>query len=278
MTLFGFFAAAGGVVAILWLKRRHRAIGVSENEFWTAMWLMLLGGVLGAKALFVILGWRHYAAGQLHFWADFGTGFVFFGGLLGAVATGGIFAWVRRRNFWRGADYFAVALPAGHAIGRVGCFFTGCCPGRPPHPVQLYESAGLLAISAACFVLLKRVEMTRLGRGTAFCAYAFFYGLLRLLLDPLRADGRPERFLGLSHQQGLAMVLMVLAGMSAWRIARSAGRGFSGSSRSDPNHSSCSGFSGSRNGRAPGVIPQEDTALCRPIPNPRWRRNPPYTI
>jgi prolipoprotein diacylglyceryltransferase len=65
MTPFGFFAAAGGVTAILWLHRRHREIGVSENEFWAAMWLMLLGGIIGAKALFVLLGWHHYAAGEL---------------------------------------------------------------------------------------------------------------------------------------------------------------------------------------------------------------------
>lgn len=216
MTAFGFFAAAGGVSAILWLKLRHKEIGVTENEFWAALWLVFLGGILGAKLLFVILGWRHYASGELRFWADFGTGFVFFGGLLGAVGVGVLFAWWRRLSFWRGADYFAVALPLGHAIGRVGCFCAGCCAGRPPHPVQLYEAAGLLAISATCFLLLKRVERSRLGRGTAFCAYLLFYGLLRLLLDPLRADGRPERFFGLSHQQGFAIGAMLLAGVGIW--------------------------------------------------------------
>jgi hypothetical protein len=30
-------------------------------------------------------------------------------------------------------------------------------------------------------------------------------------LDPLRADGRPERFLGLSHQQGVALALIAVA-------------------------------------------------------------------
>jgi phosphatidylglycerol:prolipoprotein diacylglycerol transferase len=173
---------------------------------------MFLGAIIGAKALFVILGWHHYASGELHFWSDFGTGFIFFGGLVGALATGAIFSWWRGLSFWRGADYFAVALPLGHAIGRVGCFVNGCCPGRAPHPVQLYESAGLLAISLICLILLKRVEVFRLARGTAFCGYVLLYGLLRLLLDPLRADGRPERFWGLSYQQGIAMTLVLLAG------------------------------------------------------------------
>jgi hypothetical protein len=35
------------------------------------------------------------------------------------------------------------------------------------------------------------------------------------LLDPLRADGRPERFLGLSYQQGIALVVMAIG--LAWR-------------------------------------------------------------
>ena len=89
--------------------------------------------------------------------------------------------------------------------------------------MQLYESAGLLMISTACFLLHKRVETGRVGRGTAFCGYLFCYGLLRLLLDPLRADGRPERFLGFSHQQGLAMGLMLL-GVLAARMINGQGR------------------------------------------------------
>src|SRR6476646_6313239 len=97
----------------------HRQIGVSENEFWIGTWLTFLGAIIGAKALFVILGWHHYTTGELHFWSDFGTGFIFFGGLAGALITAAVFAWWRGLSFWQGTDYFAVALPLGHAIGRV---------------------------------------------------------------------------------------------------------------------------------------------------------------
>jgi phosphatidylglycerol:prolipoprotein diacylglycerol transferase len=107
----------------------------------------VLGATIGAKALFVALGWEHYARGELRFWADFGVGFVFFGGLVGAVLSGWIFARWRGLSFTRGADYFAVAVPIGHAIGRIGCFVTGCCAGHPPHPVQLYETGGLVLIA-----------------------------------------------------------------------------------------------------------------------------------
>jgi phosphatidylglycerol:prolipoprotein diacylglycerol transferase len=110
-----------------------------------------------------------------------------------------------------GADYVAVAVPIGHAIGRVGCFVTGCCAGHPPHPVQLYEAAGLLLIAWACRVRLSRVEAGGAPRGSAFWLYLVLYGLLRLALDPLRADGRPERLFGLSPQQGLALAVVGVA-------------------------------------------------------------------
>src|SRR5260370_39369141 len=142
-TPYGMFAAAGCITAVLWLKRHREKMGLTENAFWAGVWTMLLGATVGAKVLFVALGWEHYARGELRLWADFGVGFVFFGGLVGAAAAGGAFARLRSLSFVRGADYFAVAVPIGHAIGRVGCFITGCCAGVPPHPVQLYEAAGL---------------------------------------------------------------------------------------------------------------------------------------
>ncbi len=219
MTAYGFFAAAGAVTAIAWLRRHHRAMGLTENEFWAALWLIVVSAIVGAKTLFVALGWHHYADGELRFWADFGTGFVFFGGLLGAALAGGVFSWRRRLNFWRGADYFGVALPLGHAIGRVGCYSQGCCAGRAPHPVQLYESAGLLVVAIVTALVLRWVAANKVARGTAFCAYATLYGALRFALDPFRADGRPERLFGLSVQQCVALSL-VFAGVAGWEWVR----------------------------------------------------------
>jgi phosphatidylglycerol:prolipoprotein diacylglycerol transferase len=215
-TIWGIFAAAACVAAVLWLERHRDGIGVSENEFWAAMWTLLAGGIVGAKAMFVGLGWEHYARGELRFWADFSVGFVFFGGLFGAVLAGAIFARIRRLDFARGADHFAVALPLGHAIGRIGCFLAGCCHGRDGHPVQLYEAFGLVVVVLACRYVLGQVEAGMAPHGSAFRAYLALYGALRLVLDPLRGDGRPERFLGLSHQQGIALCLIAVA--LVWRV------------------------------------------------------------
>jgi phosphatidylglycerol:prolipoprotein diacylglycerol transferase len=216
-TAYGFFAATGCVAGVLWLQRHRQSMGLSENEFWAAMWALLAGGIVGAKLLFLVLGWQHYARGELRFWADFQVGFVFFGGLIGALLAGAAFASLRRKSFVRGADYFAVAVPLGHAFGRIGCHFAGCCHGRPPHAVQLYEAAGLFLIALTCRHQLAQVEAGKARRGAAFRLYLLLYGCLRIALDPLRADGRPERFLGFSHQQSIAMLAVVAA--LAWHLA-----------------------------------------------------------
>ncbi len=215
-TPFGLFAATGCLVAVLWLKRHRTGLGVSENEFWAAMWLLLLGGVVGAKALFVVLGWEHFTRGELRLWSDLRVGFVFFGGLAGAVVAGALFAAARGLSFTRGADYFAVAIPLGHGIGRIGCFVAGCCHGRPPHPVQLYEAICLALIALACRHVLGHVESAARPPGDAFRLYLVLYGTLRFVLDPLRADGRPERLLGISHQQGMALLAVALGLLWQW--------------------------------------------------------------
>ena len=210
-TAWGLLAATGCVASVSWLERHRQGMSLSENEFWAAIWSLVAGGIIGAKALFVLLGWEHYARGEMHFWEDFGTGFVFFGGLAGALVAGVLFARVRRLPFARGADHFAVAVPLGHAIGRVGCFIEGCCGGIAGHPVQLYEATGLLGIAWLGSRALARVQQGETVEGTAFRLYLVSYALLRLLLDPLRADGRTERYLDLSFPQYIALTVVLVA-------------------------------------------------------------------
>ena len=210
MNSWGLFTAIGGVTSVLWLLHHRRDFGLTQNEFWAGTWIIVFGGAVGAKLLFLLLGWEHYVRGDLRFWLDFDIGFVFFGGLIGAVISSLIFARMKKLSFMKGADYFAVAVPMGHAIGRIGCFLTGCCGGRPPHPVQLYESFGLILIAGVCRGVLTRVESGKNIPGTAFYSYLFLYSFLRFILDPFRADGRPERLFGLSYQQLIALIIIVI--------------------------------------------------------------------
>ncbi len=59
--------------------------------------------------------------------------------------------------------------------------------------------------------MLRKVETGKSKVGTAFYYYILLYAMLRLLLDPLRADGRLERYYGLSHQQLISLSIIFLA-------------------------------------------------------------------
>ncbi|HEY1088214.1 MAG TPA: prolipoprotein diacylglyceryl transferase family protein, partial [Archangium sp.] len=64
-------------------------------------------------------------------------------------------------------DPYAIGLPLGQALGRIGCFIGGCCHGKPTgdtlaslgvvsHPAQLYEAALDLGLAITLFAIRKR--------------------------------------------------------------------------------------------------------------------------
>jgi phosphatidylglycerol:prolipoprotein diacylglycerol transferase len=127
-------------------------------------------------------------------------------------------------------DAFAPAVAAGHALGRVGCFFNGCCYGLPSNawcavqfpghplpvwPTQLFEALGL---GLLCVLLMWRQRAGAIRRpGEVLATYLIGYGLLRFILECFRGD-QPRVALGLSLAQFLSMGV-VLAG--AWILLRS---------------------------------------------------------
>ena len=100
-------------------------------------------------------------------------------------------------------DASAPGLFFGVAIGRLGCFFTGCCAGRCTHsrwgvwssdrrvgarriPTQLLESAAGLLIGVASLLLVLRYAPA--FDGTIFVATFAAYVLVRQFLLRLRAE------------------------------------------------------------------------------------------
>jgi len=57
-------------------------------------------------------------------------GLVFFGGFIAAVVATPIYLKSKNLDFWKTADIISPGLALGHAVGRIGCFFAGCCYGK----------------------------------------------------------------------------------------------------------------------------------------------------
>ena len=146
------------------------------------------------------------------------TGRSILGGLLGGFFTAEtakpLLGYTQPPN-----DRFAAVLPFSLAIGRVGCFFTGCClgiardgalavtyaDGIARHPAQLYEAAFQLAAGAVLVSMARR----RLLPGRLFALYLVAYGTFRFGVEFVRET--PRVLAGYSVYQALCVV-MIAAG------------------------------------------------------------------
>ena len=153
---------------------------------------------IGAKLFFLIFSSENKIYQYLYadsFWL--GGGFVFYGGLIFALGFYLIYSlWLKKISFDQ-SKYLAPGLIFGHAIGRVGCFFTGCCYGSQcdlpwavrmhggfVHPVQLYEAIGLFFLG---YFSLKWLQKQR-DTFYVLTRYLLFYSLLRFTIEFFRGD------------------------------------------------------------------------------------------
>lgn len=146
---------------------------------------------------------------------------------IGVLLTGG---WVSGIPLGPMLDVTAPGLLFGLAIGRVGCFFGGCCAGRPTAsrwgvwssdrrvgvrriPVQWLEStwAGILAAGTMTAVLLLRPAVD----GLLFVAGLAAYIAGRQVLFPLRAIPRKTRWV---RPTTLVVTALTTAGAVTWLV------------------------------------------------------------
>ncbi len=159
----------------------------------------LYGGLLGARALYVLIFSPHlfledpiYA---IAFWQ--GTGSWMGGFFLGAIGVM-IVLKVVNKPFWSNIGSMAPGLALGHAVGRVGCLFAGCCYGAPTsvpwsiyssklnemvHPTQLYSMIGELI----SFAILQRLWRKPERRAYLPAVYGMLLAVHRFISESFRS-------------------------------------------------------------------------------------------
>lgn len=189
----------------------------------------LVGLYVGAKLLyFVTIApwlWEH----RREIFADeellaglFSAGFVFYGGLIGALAGAAIYCKAMKLRFLSTLDSIIPCAAIGQAAGRIGCSIAGCCygipwdgplaitysPGSPGpsgiplFPVQPLESALLLLVFIALMILGRRKE------GFSTGLYLICSAVIRFFLEFFRGDAERGSLLGISTSQWIALILL----------------------------------------------------------------------
>ena len=212
--IWGAMVTLGMAVALalqaLVISRDHLALG----PWWVVSLVAIVLGVVGAKVWYIALHRREHSM----------NGWCIQGFITGASLTAAVLLVVPGVPAGVFLDATAPGLLVAMAVGRIGCFFAGCCGGPPTAsrwgvwssdqrigarriPTQLLESA--LALSLGLGVLVAVV-----GRGSA--GGAFFVGglaayvLMRQGILHLRAEPRKTR-LGGPVTAALAALVLIAA-------------------------------------------------------------------
>jgi prolipoprotein diacylglyceryl transferase len=219
---YALFIIVGIVVALMlgdrrWVARGGRAGVIYDIALWAVPF-----GLIGGRMYHVITDWRTYfgddgagLAGALRIW-DGGLG------IWGAVALGGVGAWIGCRQKGIPLPAFGDAIAPGiilaQAIGRLGNYFNQELYGRPTtlpwgleiyerrdaagaldtlngastgqlievvHPTFLYELLWNVLVFAALIYLDRRFKI---GHGRLFASYVAFYCVGRFWIELMRSD------------------------------------------------------------------------------------------
>ena len=187
---------------------------------------LMVSGVVGSRIAYVIEHWQaEFAAHPLQVIRVDQGGLMFYGGFILSFVV--FFAWcfVKRESPLKLADLLAAVVPLGHAFGRIGCFFYGCCYGRDSNawcavtfpagspcwfehgrkmvsvlPTQLFEAAALLALFAFLMHVWHRnvkpqtsnvkPQTSNAGPGLILGLYLCGYAVIRFGIEILRGDPR----------------------------------------------------------------------------------------
>jgi phosphatidylglycerol:prolipoprotein diacylglycerol transferase len=123
------------LVAGLWLAvRRARQVGVDPETIVSLAFWMFITGIVGARLFYVIQKWEEFQhettketlVSLLNVTQG---GLVVYGSVIAAGATMFLFCRHYRLPTLAVSDLIAPSLLVGLALGRVGCFFNGCCFG-----------------------------------------------------------------------------------------------------------------------------------------------------
>jgi len=209
---YGLLLAAAYLLGLKLAMVRAKSRGLDQTRVLDLGIYIIISALVGAKLLLLITDFRSFASNPAQLMDLARSAGVFYGGLILAVVVA---LWYIRRiglPLWTTCDVFAPGIALGHVVGRFGCFFAGCCYGKPTtlpwgitftdpfaaanvgtplgvhlHPTQLYEAG------AEGLILLALLLTEKKGKpypGRTFWAYILLYAVSRFIIEYFRGDER----------------------------------------------------------------------------------------
>lgn len=238
----GFTLAAlfGGRIAYTWRMNLSKMIDVLIYG--------TLGGIIGARAYYVIFEWDYYSAHPGEIFEIWNGGLAIYGGIIGGILAGFITCKLEKLNFLNLLDLVGMSLLIGQGIGRWGNYanqeafgtFTNANFGMMSDKVKDYiilhpEKYGLQGVAdisgfieennlfvhptffyefvwcmAGFGILYLILKKFRKFSGQIFLCYGIWYGLGRAMIEGLRTDSLYIGTTGIRVSQALSICIVVV--------------------------------------------------------------------
>ncbi len=228
LPLYGLMILLGIIVANAVALSLCKKFDADKLELLTLESYGIVGAFLGSKILFLIIAFKEIdwaRIGEIKYLINVITnGFVFYGGLIGAILFIFLGAKIHKIQVWYYLRRFIFMIPIMHCFGRIGCFFAGCCYGRPykglgavtfPEdsqalpgvelfPVQLVEAGLVLIVAIVLIYLIVKKKFYY-----SIELYLIAYSVIRFVLEFLRYDAVRGEAFGLSTSQWISIVIFI---------------------------------------------------------------------
>ena len=120
-----------GFLAAVWVVRRlSRDITPNQNIITNGAIYALIAAVIGGR-LFYIIHYFDRFRGDLISMISFWSGYELLGSVFAAIFVLWLFMRFHKLPVLKFFDILAIAMMVALAFGRIGCFLSGCCFGKP---------------------------------------------------------------------------------------------------------------------------------------------------
>ncbi|MHA9741846.1 prolipoprotein diacylglyceryl transferase [Robinsoniella peoriensis] len=202
---YGLMIGIGFLAAILIGMKRAEKHGLDKDIVFNMGLLCIVGGMLGAKILFIITEWNSIIHSK-NMWSDLAYGFVVYGGIIGGILILYVYSRFKKLNFLQYMDLIVPSVSIGQGFGRIGCLLAGCCYGRETDcpigivfhnsefapngvsllPTQIFSSLGDFLIAGFLIWYARKQKKD----GKVISMYLILYGVGRFIVEIFRNDPR----------------------------------------------------------------------------------------
>ena len=228
LPMYGLMIMLGVVVANIVAYKVSKRFEIDFFDLVLVEIYGIIGAFIGSKVLYLIISYKDIEWSRItefkYLSNILANGFIFYGGLAVAILFILLGGKIHKLETFSILRKFIFMIPIMHAFGRVGCFFAGCCYGRPykgfgavtfPEGSQGPTDVSLFPVQLveAILVLILAIVLLWLQIKKDFFytieTYLLAYSVIRFGLEFLRYDAIRGEAFGLSTSQWISIAVFI---------------------------------------------------------------------